>query len=317
MPIRETFWNIPHWAEIGQYILGFLTIFVFAYGALRHIRRWRIGQPEKRTDQSSKRLWSVFVQAVGQFRTTQDAFTGIMHLMIFWGMIALLLGTILATVDWDVTHLFFDFQFLIGGVYVAYELILDVLGLLLIIGLALAIYRRYIARPSHLQNMPGRGFAWDDAYALGMLILVAITGYLVEGLRIAVVAPEWARWSPVGNALASVFTAMGDPTNRTLHLTLWIGHALVAFVFIGSIPFTKMFHIVAAPLNIFFRSLQPAGALAPMGEAGEAGVKELGDFTWKQILDFEACIRCGRCQDNCPANISGLKLSPRDIMIQA
>jgi Fe-S oxidoreductase/nitrate reductase gamma subunit len=275
-----------------------------------------MGQSERRMDQVGKRLWSVIVQAIGQFRTAQDAFAGIMHLTIFWGMVALLIGTILATVDWDVTHLFFDFQFLVGGVYVVYELVLDVLGLLLVIGLGMAIYRRYLMRPPRLQDPSGQSFAWDDAYALIILSLIAISGYLVEGLRIAVTQPAWAPWSPVGNALASAFTAMGDPTNLSLHLIIWVFHALVAFVFIASIPFTKLFHMVAGPMNIFFQSLQPAGVLAPAHASSEIGVKEWRDFTWKQILDFDACIRCGRCQDNCPAHASGLSLSPRDVMIK-
>jgi Fe-S oxidoreductase/nitrate reductase gamma subunit len=316
MPVRETFWNIPHWAEIGQYLLGLLAILVFTYGVFRRVRRWRMGRPERRTDRLGTRVMSVLTQAVGQRRTTQSAYPGIMHLMIFWGMAALLLGTILATLDWDGTHLFFGTQFLTGGIYVVYELILDVLGLLVLTGLLMAAYRRYVLRPPRLQNMPVRGLARDDAYVLVMLALVATTGYLIEGLRIAVVRPDWAPWSPVGNALASVFTGLGDPTNRNLHLALWIGHALIAFTFIATIPFTKLFHFVAAPLNIFFRSLQPAGALAPARQGNEPGVKEWRDFTWKQILDFESCTRCGRCQDQCPAHASGLSLSPRDVMIK-
>jgi len=316
MPIRETFWNIPQWAEIGQYVLGLLTVLVFAYGVFRRVQRWRIGQPEPRTDRLGARLLSVMVHALGQVRTAQDIYAGVMHLTIFWGMAALFIGTVLATVDWDVTHLLFGLQFLSGGVYVLYELILDILGALLLVGLGMAAYRRYIVRPPRLQNAPVQRLAWDDAYAIGMLALVAITGYLVEGLRLAVVKPDWAVWSPVGNTLAAAFTAMGDPTNRALHLTVWITHGLVAFTFIASIPFTKLFHIVAAPLNIFFHSLQPAGALAPAHHSSEPGVKELRDFTWKQILDFEACVHCGRCQDNCPAYASGLSLSPRNIMIK-
>ncbi|MGB3713145.1 MAG: (Fe-S)-binding protein, partial [Candidatus Promineifilaceae bacterium] len=68
--------------------------------------------------------------------------------------------------------------------------------------------------------------------------------------------------------------------------------------------------------NIFYRSLKPAGALAAPSEGREEGVDEWTDFTWKQILDFDACIRCGRCHVVCPANLSGLSLSPRDLMIK-
>jgi Fe-S oxidoreductase/nitrate reductase gamma subunit len=316
MPVRETFWNIPQWAEVGQYILGLLALLIFAYGFYRRVRRWRMGQPEKRTDQLGRRFWSLLLQAVVQIRTANEAYAGIMHLTIFWGMIALLMGTILATLDWDVAHLFFNTQFLIGGVYVAYELILDIMGLSLIVGLGMAAYRRYVLRPARLSKLPTRYLAWEDAFILGMLALIAVTGYLIEGLRIAVTQPEWARWSPVGNAIASAFSLMGDPTNRSLHLALWLGHALVAFTFIAIIPYTKMFHLLAAPLNIFFRSLQPVGRLAPARGSSQVGVRQWQDFTWKQILDFEACVRCGRCQDSCPAHLSGIEFSPRDVMIK-
>lgn len=316
MPVRETFWNIPLWAEIAQYVLGFFVILVFIYGVLRRVRLWRQGQPDQRNDQIAKRLVSVVVHGVGQFRITQDVYAGIMHLTIFWGMVVLFLGTILATIDWEVTRLFWGFQFLEDGLYVFYELVLDIFGLLLLIGLGMAAYRRYILRPKRLQNNLGGGLALDDAYTISALALIAITGYLIEGLRIAVVQPGWAAWSPVGKLLASIFIAQGAPANRSLYLILWITHTLVAFTLIASIPFTKLFHIVTTPLNIFYRSLMPAGELAPARYGSGPGIKDRHDFTWKQILDFEACTRCGRCQDNCPAYASGLSLSPKNAMIK-
>src|SRR4030065_143568 len=168
MPVRETFWNIPQWAEIGQYILGLLSRLILIYGVVRRIRRWRQGQPENRFDQLPVRLRSLWVQAVVQARITNDIYAGVMHLTIFWGMVVLLLGTVLATVDWDVTHLFFDFQFLTNGFYVIYELGLDIFGILLLVGLGMAFYRRYAVRPGRLQNMPAGRLAWDDAYTLTM-----------------------------------------------------------------------------------------------------------------------------------------------------
>jgi Fe-S oxidoreductase/nitrate reductase gamma subunit len=316
MPIRETFWNIPHWVEIAQYLLGLLTIFIFSYGVIRRIRRWLQGQPERRTDQIGTRIWSVIVQGVGQIRTLQDFFPGIMHLTIFWGMIALFVGTIVATIDWDVAHLIFNVQFLSGWVYVLFELILDIFGIFLLIGLGMAFYRRYFVRPSRLENMPGDNFKWDDAYVLIMLVLIGITGYLVEGLRIAVAQPDWAPWSPVGRAIAAGFVSLGDPSSMALHVGLWITHLLIAMIALASMPFTKFFHIITGPVNIFFRALEPAGKLSSPTSEEEPGVNEWREFTWKQILDFESCTRCGRCQDVCPAHTSGFNLSPRDIMIK-
>ncbi|MGB3717810.1 MAG: hypothetical protein WA996_25600, partial [Candidatus Promineifilaceae bacterium] len=155
MPVRDTFWNIPHWAELVQYILLTLTALVFIAGSLLHVRRWRMGQPVRRADQIGRRLWSVVLQGAGQLRTAEEPYPGIMHLTIFWGTIALLMGTIIATVDWDITFLIFGFQFLTNGWYLVYELILDILGLFLLVGLAMAAYRRYRVRPSRLENIPG------------------------------------------------------------------------------------------------------------------------------------------------------------------
>jgi Fe-S oxidoreductase/nitrate reductase gamma subunit len=314
MPIRETFWNIPHWAEIAQYVLGFVVILIFIYGTYQRIQIWRMGKPDRRTDNLAERFRSVVLHALAQIKITQDPYAGIMHLMIFWGMAVLFLGTVLATIDWEITRLFMNFQFLEDGIYVIYELALDIFGILLLFGLGMAAYRRYFLRPSQLENKLNKVLSWDDAYAISILGLIAITGFLVEGLRIAVIQPAWASWSPVGKFLAFIFNSLGDPTNRALHMTIWVTHALIAFTLIASIPYTKLFHLVTTPLNIFFRSLTPAGALAPARYGSGPGIKDRHDFTWKQILDFESCTRCGRCQDSCPSFGSGMSFSPKDMM---
>jgi len=316
MPIRETFWNIPHWAEIAQYVIAFLTAVIFIAGITRRVLRWRKGRPEKRSGHFWTRIWSLVTQVLGQRRTLDETYPGIMHFSIFWGMLVLAIGTALATVDWDVTHLFFGFQILKGWIYVFYELILDVLGLLVVLGLGMAIYRRYIIRPARLQNFPVKKLTGDDMYVLVALSFIVISGYLVEGLRIAVTQPAWAAWSPVGNSIAAAIRSWGDPTNRSLHLVIWSLHIVTAFGVLISLPFTKLFHIFSVPVNIYFRSMEPAGKLTPANTSGGMGVKEWKQFTWKQLLDFESCTRCGRCQDVCPAYASAQILSPRNMMVK-
>jgi Fe-S oxidoreductase/nitrate reductase gamma subunit len=293
-----------------------VTVAVFIYGVSRRVLRWRQGQPDKRSGHFWARIWSLVTQVLAQRRTLDDPYAGIMHFTIFWGMLVLAIGTALATVDWDVTHLFFGFQFLRGSVYIIFELALDILGLLVVLGLGMAIYRRYVTRPSRLQDFPVKSLAKDDAFALIMLSFIVISGYLTEGLRIAVTQPDWAAWSPIGNAIAAAFLALGDPTNQTLHLIIWSLHALTAFGVLASLPFTKLFHVLSVPLNIYFRSMQPAGALPAARGNGGMGVQEWKQFTWKQLLDFESCVRCGRCQDVCPAHASMQVFSPRNMMIK-
>ncbi len=315
MPIRDTFWNIPHWAEIGQYLFALFTVLVLIYGVYRRFQRWRAGQAENRFTQLPKRIKTFFVQAIGQQRTIQDLIPGLMHLAIFWGIVVLFLGTALATIDWEFTRLLFGFQFLKDGFYIIYELVLDIFGILLCIGLGYAIYQRYFQRPDRLQNIP-LNHTWENPFILSMLVLIALSGYLIEGLRISVTQPEWAGWSPVGNLLAGVFLKADISNSRAFHFSLWVFHTSIAFILIASIPFTKLFHILAAPLNIFTHSLDPNGKLQPAREGGSVGVKTLADFTWKQLLNFDSCTQCGRCQDQCPVYLSGDALSPRDVMIK-
>jgi Fe-S oxidoreductase len=319
MPLRETFWNIPHWAEYSNYILGFLTIVIFAFGVWRRTRVWMKGKPAQRLDHPVERILGVVQHGILQQRTESQPYPGLMHRTIFWGMAFLFAGTALATLDWDVTRLLFSFQFLTGVIYVTYELVLDLFGLALLFGLGMAAYRRYAVHPKRLANALSARYGRDDAYALIVLAVIALTGYVIEGLRIAVQQPSWQHWSPVGFALAGLFTPLGESANRSLHVAVWMFHMLVVFGFIAAIPYTKFFHIITSPMNIFLRKLEPAGALEPIRNIEEAetfGAGKIEDWTWKRLLDFDACTRCGRCQDVCPATATGKPLSPQNIIVK-
>ena len=312
-PVRETFWNIPHWAELAQYLLGFLTVVVFVAGVYLRVRRWRLGRPERLSGSLRDRLQAVATYALAQLRILTDRFSGTMHLALFWGMVMLFLGTVLATVDWDVTRLLLNFQFLRGSFYLGYELVLDVSGAVVVIGLAMGLWRRYVRKVPRLASQTVPTFTWDDTYLLGILLLIVVSGFLVEGLRISVHPPSWRVWSPIGSALAEAFRPMPVGTLRVLHVSLWAAHGLLAFIFIASIPFTKAFHLISSPLNVFLRDFSPPGVL----KAGaEAGVCAVTDFSWKQLLELDACTWCGRCQDVCPAYVSGRALSPKHLIMK-
>ena len=312
-PLRITFWNIPHWAELTQYLLGAVTVVVFLYGVYRHVRAWRRGQAESVNLTLKKRLGALVQYAFLQKRLWNDPYAAIMHLAIFTGMAILLAGTILATIDWDVTHLAFDVQFLRGTLYLWYELFLDLFSIILLLGLALAVYRRYIQKPARLAASNLSTFSWDSFYLLLLLALIALTGLIMESLRLAVQNPMFALWSPIGFYLSQAFRSLSPETLRSLHLAFWSIHALLAFTFIAGIPFTKAFHMISATINIFFRDPSRKGSLEP---ANETGVAHLNDFTWRELLQIDSCTWCGRCQDFCPASAGGFPLSPCDLMMK-
>jgi Fe-S oxidoreductase/nitrate reductase gamma subunit len=313
LPIRETFWNIPLWAVIGVYVGGLAACAVFAWGLWQRVQVWRGGGPENRFDRWGERALGLLREGLLQTRVLSQRYPGVMHATMFWGFLVLLAGTILATIDWEITRLLFDWRLLQGRFYLAFEVALDLFGLFFLVGLGMAIWRRFVLRPARTEASA------KFAHALAVLFVIILTGFLIEGARLAVTRPAWAAWSPAGEAIAQAMLAMGmtEPALRTLHLSLWVLHAVVVFVFIALIPWTYFRHMIATPVNIFFRKLEPRGALAKIDNLEEQetfGVSEFKQFSWKRRLDFDACTECGRCQDVCCAQLSGAALNPKRII---
>jgi Fe-S oxidoreductase/nitrate reductase gamma subunit len=315
IPFRDTFWNVPGWAQIALYIGGALAIAYLVYGLWQRVTLWRQGLPEDRLDRIPERLGLVATHALGQVRTLSQAYPGVMHAIMFWGFLALFMGTALATIDWDIALPLFGYKLLKGDFYLFYETVLDLFGLFFVVGLGMAMWRRFVTRPARIE--PSARFAW----ALALLLVINVTGFVMEACRLAVVEPWWAPWSPVGYALGRVFVAvgLGPEALRGLHLATWVFHAAIALVFIAIIPYSYFVHLVTTPLNIFFAKLGPRGAIREIKNIEEAeslGVSKLEEFSWKRRLDFDACVECGRCQAACPAHMSGTALSPKQIIVK-
>ncbi|MCB7128798.1 MAG: 4Fe-4S dicluster domain-containing protein, partial [Candidatus Brocadiales bacterium] len=255
--------------------------------------------------------------------------SGVTHALMFFGFTVLFIGTCLIALQ---LHL--GWKILYGNFYLCYSFTLDVFGALFLVGVLLAAYRHYLSGEEFLENRR------DDAIVLGLLLVILITGFLVEGARIAATQPVWAIYSPVGYAysllIIAVFSGGDGPASTittdkllAIHTALWWLHMTLAMVFLAYIPYSKLLHIFTAPLNIFLRSAQPEGALRPLDlpdieteAAGDVetetqvfGVLSPEDFTWKQLLDVDACMRCGRCDAQCPATLAEKPLKPQKIIL--
>jgi len=315
VPFRDTFWNVPVWAQIALYVGATVAVAVFAYGVWQRVRLWRAGGPEQRLDRLPERVTLVAVHALGQVRTLSQAYPGVMHATMFWGFLALFMGTVLATIDYDITLPFFGYKLLKGRFYLFYETVLDLFGLFFVIGLGMAVWRRFVVRPHRVD--PTARFAW----VLTLLLVINVTGFVMEAARLAVVRPDWAPWSPVGWALgqAMLGAGMSDDALRATHLGVWLFHAVIALGFVAVVPYSYFVHLLTTPLNIFFSKLTPRGAIAKiegLEEAESLGVSKLEEFSWKRRLDFDACVECGRCQAACPAYMAGTALSPKAIIVK-
>ncbi|MDZ7399499.1 MAG: heterodisulfide reductase-related iron-sulfur binding cluster [candidate division KSB1 bacterium] len=305
---REVFWNVAaHWLI---YPLMIIALALFGYGFYRRIRYWRLGKPDnERFGNNGQRIKDALLFAMLQWRIVKEKYPGLIHVCIFIGFVLLFIGTVVVSFDYDIWGLILrQSSFLKGNFYKIFSLVLDIAGLVAIIGVLLALVRRYIQRPKRLNNLR------DDAVILVGLLFILVVGFLVEGARIAATNPEWEVWSVVGWRAAKLFS----PENATAwHRLLWWVHLVTAFAFIAYIPFSKLIHIFTSAANIYFRSLTPKGALPFMDldKAESFGAGKITDFSWKHLLDLDACTRCGRCQDQCPAYLSGKPLSPKKIVL--
>jgi len=324
MPGREDYWSIgyPLWGVLIylMFPIFFVTIGMAVY---KRYRIWKLGRPMPdlgpwwpRVGRSIKLLGRDLF-AHRRF-IKREHYPGTMHFFLFWGMTVLLIATLLDAAEFWADH-YLSITIPTVPYRIQQDFIWDVFGgLFLTVGLAMAVVRRYFMKPSRLNTSA------DDGVFLGLLALLALTGFTTEGFRIAGQQAEgtqtWSTWAaPVGGLVSRAFTSMDAHALALSHTFIWWTHVYVFLVILIYLAtrFSKVSHIFFSPANIVLRSDRPLGALRPMGDLEKLerfGASDLQDFTWKQLLDFDACTNCGRCQDNCPAYLSGKTLSPRKII---
>jgi Fe-S oxidoreductase/nitrate reductase gamma subunit len=324
LPTRETFGNIPRSAQILFYFLTIVTMAIFAYGIWLRFKLWRQGTPIRvrglfagnikdilqRLKPGLRRLWT---EGLGQKRVRGRGLPSWAHGLLFAGFMMLFLGTTMLEIDHLSSMISPSLHFHQGAYYVGYEFVLDVFGLLLLIGCSLFLWRR-TQRPASVGHKP------TDWYVLGSFIAIGITGFLVEGLRMAWQQPTGiaAHCSPVGLLISRAFSGLTDPGARSAHQVFWWLHALLVFGFIASIPYTRLLHFIVGPLNLFL-SRPALGALAPVTMEEVEKTERLGagaitHFNRQQLLSLDACMECGRCEEACPAHATRKPLSPKKLV---
>ncbi|MEW5720847.1 MAG: hypothetical protein AB1817_19635, partial [Chloroflexota bacterium] len=144
---RPTFWNIPFWLEIVVYVGGILAALIFLYGMWQRVKHWRKGKGTFAWGPLDKRIAQWLTLGVATKKVVLDKLTpGLMHLGIMWGMAFLFLGTAIATIDWDITKPLINptqWRLLQGDLYYYFKVVLDIFGLLALIGIVVAFVIRY------------------------------------------------------------------------------------------------------------------------------------------------------------------------------
>lgn len=315
---REIYWNIGHGVGtlLPMYLLTFAAIGVLVKAFMQRIKVYKQGQPLERLDQLPTRILNLVKGALLQSKVIRVRGPGLTHGLFFWGFSLLFIGTCLIAAQADFTDLLFGVKFLKGNFYLLFSVVLDIAGLVAILMLGGLLVRRYIVRPEGLESKK------DDVIMHGLLFAILISGFVIEGARMAVteMGTSLSYWSPVGLVFAKGLAGLDAESLRSLHSFTWWIHLLLVMAFIVAIPLTKFRHIFTTSLNYLFADLGPTGKLVSLDledeEAESFGAGKITDLTWKDIFDTDACTQCKRCQDRCPAYTTEKPLSPMKLINQ-
>ena len=315
---RTVFGNIPGPLKIAFYTVIPVLLVWGSFQFANRMKNWeRGGLAKRRTNAKNAKRRAADLRA-GMYMQTllRDSAAGLMHSMIYFGFLVLMGVTTILEVDHQLPE---DLKFLHGRTYQAYSFVGDAAGVVFTVGIVWAIVRRYIQRPYRIRikSKP------EHAVILATFFVIGVSGFLAEGFRIAHDGtPAYEKYSFVGYPLAQAFDGMSASAIGTWHQWMWIAHVVAFIVFLAILPITMLRHVFTSPLNMYLRDKdRPKGAMKPMPNLTETELETFGasvveDFTWKQLLDTDACTMCGRCTSVCPAHATGKPLDPREIVLK-
>ncbi len=309
-------------AYIPNILFFILAAATFGYFALNLKKTWALinsvnGKEEVRTNNINMRVFEVLNLGLGQFKMFKDKPAGIMHALIFWGFVAVTIGTVETLIHGVFPS--FEFNVILGhGIFYHLFLLLQDFGnFAVVIGIVWAFARRMFAPPARLASLPES--SKKDAYVvLGFILGLVLSAHMYLGARTFLEGDAALPQGPLvfSRMFASLVGWMAPSWSGFATFIWWI-HILILFSFITFLPFSKHQHLIWVWPNILFRNSKARGRLRPMEfdeNAESFGVGKVEDFTWKQMLDAQTCVECGRCTEACPANTTGKPLDPRKIM---
>jgi Fe-S oxidoreductase len=330
---RPIFEGIGPLGKAIFYFVAAVSTVVFAWGAWHRVQKYRVGRPAGRGPAIRAALASR-LRSIGKGTSVArgNRGAGLAHFFIFWGFTVAFVATVILTIDTDivrnVSRLFAGHEdsFFHGTFFLVYTFFVDTFGFACLLALLYMGVRRGVRRPWRLgysrAGSPAGGYSRKamvegDWVFLGLLLAILLTAYVLTGLRILGQHMPWfSVFSPFGRIFAEAFSGLGMTAAAAVsaHTVVWWVHASLALSFVAYIPYSKAMHMLVDGVNLVATDRTATLAL-PTPAPDHPGYQEISDFTWKELLDLDACTRCGRCHEVCPARAGGAPLSPRDLIL--
>ncbi len=319
---------LPHTATlVAMYACVAVVAGLFIWGGVRRYRRYRSGGAGLWPSVSGEapawgpRLRRAALDVVAQSKVRERRLPAALHLPIFYGTALLFIGTAIVVVYEDILRWFGEFT-LQGAFYVTFEAVLDAAGLALVIGVCIALWRRLVAKPDYL----GRRTA--TTLVLCGLLFMGLSGFGLEAYRIAAHPNEWAAAAFVGSSLSRLLDGVASDGGSAVivYRVLWWTHAAAAFSLIVGLAWTGFSHVLVVPATVAVhdparprtRLTTPFSVVEAMESEEDvdlvAGTASTAVIAAPEKLAADACVACGRCHAECPAQAAGRPLSPRDLI---
>lgn len=321
-----------------------LTIFLFSNNFKKILNNIRLGRAENRSDKPTLRLKNMFRVAFGQGKMIRRPIAGILHLIVYIGFIIINIELLEIIVDGIFgTHRIFSqyfpefYNILIGS--------FEILALLVLISVIIFWIRRNILKIKRFLKDEMRGWPKLDADLILYFEIILMSLFLTMNgadYTIQLNYPEndiyvRAGSFPVSQFLVPIFQDFSLNHLMLIERISWWLHILGIFIFLNYLYYSKHLHILLAFPNTYYANLESKGKFKNINtitsevklmlddknnyedndgsEIETFGASDVTELSWIQLLNAYSCTECGRCTSECPANLSGKKLSPRKIMM--
>jgi len=294
--------------SIAFAVLLAASLAIFAWSVWRRASLVMVGRKEDRFGDPATRVREMLLYAFGQKRVVAKLF-GINHFVIFWSFIVLVIANSEFMLHGLVPGI--SLRLLPDPVYLPLVLVLDIVSLLALAAVVIAAVRRVIS-PPYPEARTAEAFFILSLIGILMVAFFSMNAARMHGAEERITAAE-AAWMPVSRLVAGGLSAGGA---EGVYGVAWWAHALALLAFLCYLPSSKHMHILTAIPNCFFKRLGKPNT-QPQEEfvaGGTFGVNSPERFTWKDLLDSFSCTECGRCQNVCPAGLTGKPLNPRAVI---
>jgi heterodisulfide reductase subunit C len=334
-----------------QYIPNILFLIIliagisfFTVNIRKVIRNIKLGQKVDASDHKKERWGNVIRIALGQSKMVVRPVAGLLHIIVYIGFIVINIEVLEIIIDGIFgTHRIFSGA---GPVYDYLIATFEILAAMVLIGVILFWTRRNIQKLRRFHANEMTEWPKSDAnyilYFEMVLMILFLTMNAADLQLQQMGSPHYveAGMFPVSSLFSPLFDSFSETTLIAIERTAWWLHIIGILIFLNYLYFSKHLHIILAFPNVYLGKVVPKGKFknlesvtnevklmmdpnadpfAAPAEGAEApakfGASDVTDLSQIQLLAAYTCTECGRCTSECPANITGKKLSPRKIMM--